>query len=232
MHNYFGGCYDNGFAGNRKTAFIEKKIYERIEQAIINGELKPGEKIIESQLAQEMGISRTPVREALRLLESKGYVSQSEKGGVNVTEISKENIKEWSEIKNVLNELAIKKAAENITEEQLEELEKVLLKMKSAVEEDNEIEISQGNAEFHSLIYKASQNNLIISIGKEYQNYTFRLRKYLAKLENRRKKAYKEHEKIYEALKEKNKEKAVQEMKRHSQNMQTALIEHSDKINK
>ena len=104
--------------------------------------------------------------------------------------------------------------------------------MKSAVEKDNEIEISQGNAEFHSLIYKASQNNLIIFIGKEYQNYTFRLRKYLAKLENRRKKAYKEHEKIYEALKEKNKEKAVQEMKRHSQNMQTALIEHSDKINK
>jgi len=215
-----------------KQPLLRKKIYERIEQAIINGELKPGEKIIESQLAQEMGISRTPVREALRLLESKGYVSQSEKGGVKVTEISKENIKEWSEIKNVLNELAIKKAAENITEEQLEELEKVLLKMKSAVEKDNEIEISQGNAEFHSLIYKASQNNLIISIGKEYQNYTFRLRKYLAKLENRRKKAYKEHEKIYEALKEKNKEKAVQEMKRHSQNMQTALIEHSDKINK
>ena len=213
----------------KKTTLLRKQIYNTLESAIIEGELKPGQRIIEVELAKQLGVSRTPLREALIILESKGYLEPAENGGVKVAQLSKEEIKEWSEIKNVLNELAIKKAVDNISKEELKELEETLQEMKEAIEEKNETYLSISNSKFHSIIFKASKNSLIISIAKEYQNYTLMLRNFLAHMVSRRAKAYEEHKKIYEALKEKNKEKAIENMRKHSIKMQDALIEYIDK---
>jgi len=208
-----------------EKTLLRKKIYDMLKEAIISGELEPGERIIELELAEKIGISRTPIREAIRQLESKGYFESIEKGGVRVAKISEKEIKDWSEIKNVLNEFAIKKAVNNITYEQLEELEKVLEDIKDAVEEENESKISLKNERFHEIIFEASNNGLIKSIGKEFQNYSLLLRSYLSHFTTRRENAYIEHKKIFEALKNKDQNEAVKLMREHSKNSKEALLE-------
>jgi len=210
----------------KKAPLLRKQIFNSLKEAIIKGEFKPGERIIEVELAKKLKVSRTPLREALRLLESKGYLEPAENGGVRVAKISKEEVKEWSEIRNVLNVLAIKKAVDNITDEELDKLRRILIKMKNAINEDDETKLSLANSEFHSIIFKASKNSLIISIGKEYQNYTFLLRNYLAHMEDRRRKAYNEHKEILKSLEERNKKKAIEVMKKHSYKMHEAMIDY------
>lgn len=210
----------------RKT-LLREKIYDMLKEAISSGELKPGERIIESRLAKDIGISRTPIREAIRLLESEGYLESMENGGVRVTEITEEDIKEWSEIKSVLNELAVMKTIDRISKEEIEKLKIDLEKVEKVLEEgeniDNE-EIISWNADFHQRIFEASGNSLIKSISKEYQKYTYIMRKYLSQIEGRHEQALKEHKEILRAIVEKNKEEAIRLSKEHSESSKNALL--------
>jgi len=202
----------------KERTLLREKIYEMIKEAIITGELSPGKRLVETKLVEDIGISRTPIREALRKLESEGYVTPIKQGGVKVSEITEDDIHEWYEIKKVLDNLAIIKAIDYITQKQIEDLDNYIEKSKELLEEEDfdKEEMVKLHAAFHQKIFEASNNKLIKMIMEDYQHYNLRLRNYMSDLFDWNEKMIEQHEKILEAIKEKNKEKAKKLINDHS----------------
>jgi DNA-binding GntR family transcriptional regulator len=214
-----------------RKKLLRDRIYEMLKEAIFSGELKPGERIVETRLAEDMGISRTPIREAIRHLESEGYIESMDNGGVKVSEITEDDIREWNEIKYILDELAVMKAIDNMDDELIEDLKKDLKKVEEALEKDNidDEEIIDLNTDFHEKMFEISGNKLIHNIRESYQKYNYMMRKYLSTIEGRHEKALKEHKDILQAIVEKDKEKARKLSKVHSESSKNALL---NKLNK
>lgn len=215
----------------RKT-LLRDKIYEMLKEAIFSGELEPGERIIETRLADEMGISRTPIREAIRHLESEGYIESMNNGGVKVSEITEDDIIEWHEIKLVFDELAMKKTIDNVTEEVIEILKEDLNEVEKALNQENidDEEIINLNTDFHDKMYEISGNKMIKTIKDDYQKYNYMMRKYLSKIEGRHQQALLEHKEILKAIIDRDKEKAVRLSKEHRESGKQALLDKLKKI--
>lgn len=211
---------------------LRNKIYDMLKEAIFSGELEPGERIIETRLADETGISRTPIREAIRHLESEGYIEPADNGGVKVSEITEDDIKEWHEIKLVFDELVIKKVVDNITEEVIELLKEDLDKVEEAIKENNinDEEIINLNTDFHDKMYEISGNKLIKTIKDDYQKYNYMMRKCLSKIEGRHQKALLEHKQILEAIINEDKEKAIELSRKHGKSSKRALLNKLDGV--
>lgn len=216
--------------GNKEL--LRDKIYEMLKEAIYTGELEPGERIVETRLADEIGISRTPIREAIRRLESEGYIDALDNGGVKVAEITEDDIKEWNEIKLVFDQLAVKKVIDNMTDEVIQDLKEDLEKVEEALKKDNinDEEIIDFNTDFHDKMYEISGNKLIKTIKDNYQKYNYMMRKYLSKIEGRHHQALMEHKEILEAIINKDKEKAVMLSKKHSESSKKALLDKLSKL--
>lgn len=215
----------------RKT-LLRDKIYEMLKEAIFSGELEPGERIIETRLADEMGISRTPIREAIRHLESEGYIESMNNGGVKVSEITEDDIIEWHEIKLVFDELAMKKTIDNVTEEVIEILKEDLNEVEKALNQENidDEEIINLNTDFHDKMYEIGGNKMIKTIKDDYQKYNYMMRKYLSKIEGRHQQALLEHKEILKAIIDRDKEKAVRLSKEHRESGKQALLDKLKKI--
>ena len=179
-----------------------------------------------------MGISRTPIREAIRHLESEGYIESMDNGGVKVSEITEDDIKEWHEIKLVFDELAMRKAIDNITEEVIEILKEDLDKVEEAIKQksiDDE-EIINLNTDFHNKMYEISGNKLIKTIKDDYQKYNYMMRKYLSKIEGRHQQALLEHKQILEAIINRDKERAVELSRKHRESSKEALLDKLEEV--
>ena len=97
-------------------------VFNTLRQAILRGELKPGERLMEIQLANKLGVSRTPIREAIRKLELEGLVLMIPRKGAEVAEITEKSLKDVLEVRRALEELAVEIACEKMTAQQIEEL--------------------------------------------------------------------------------------------------------------
>ena len=104
---------------------LREVVCETLREAIISGVLRPGERLMEIQLAEELGVSRTPVREAIRKLELEGFVIMIPRRGTYVADLSIKDINEVFEVRSALDSLANGLAAERITEEELEQMERL-----------------------------------------------------------------------------------------------------------
>lgn len=111
-------------------------VFQTLRQAILRGDIKPGERLMEVQLANKLGVSRTPICEAIRKLELEGLVTMMPRKGAEVAQITEKNLKDVLEVRRALEELAIKLACERITYRQLEQL-------KAAAREFEEISFGQ-----------------------------------------------------------------------------------------
>ena len=99
-------------------------VFNTLRQAILRGELKPGERLMEIQLANKLGVSRTPIREAIRKLELEGLVLMIPRKGAEVAEITEKNMRDVLEVRKALEELAVQLACEKITAEEIDEMKK------------------------------------------------------------------------------------------------------------
>lgn len=99
-------------------------VFKTLRQAILKGELEPGERLMEIQLAERLGVSRTPIREAIRKLELEGLVLMIPRKGAEVARISENNLRDVLEVRRTLEELAVDLACQRMTEDELEELKK------------------------------------------------------------------------------------------------------------
>ena len=138
-------------------------VFNTLRQAILKGELKPGERLMEIQLANKLGVSRTPVREAIRKLELEGLVLMIPRKGAEVAEITRQDMEDVLEVRTALEELAVKDACDHITDAQLSELKKASNEFKKALLEGKDlVTCADADMHFHNVILSATNNRRLI----------------------------------------------------------------------
>ena len=204
---------------------LRELVFENIREAIINGHLKPGERLMEIQLAEELGVSRTPVREAIRKLELEGFVVMIPRKGAYVTDITIKDIVDVFELRWALEALAAELAAERATEEEIEQMERHLLELAKVVEEQDVKKIVEIDTKFHETIYTASRNKrlgqILSLLGELIQRYrTLTLSK-----SERIKVTMEEHRAIVEALAARDPQRAGRLAQEHIESAENSLMD-------
>lgn len=199
-------------------------VYETLREAIIKQILKPGERLMEQELAEEMGVSRTPVREALRKLELEGYVVMIPRKGAYVAGLSIKDINNVFEIRGALETLAAGLAASRATQEEIEEMERNLV-MEAALFETSDLpKTIEVDTRFHELIYRASKNNRLQNMLKDLRDQVQRFRTTTLAVPGRMKFALDEHRRIVEAIAAGNVQEAKLAIREHIENAESALL--------
>lgn len=139
-------------------------VFNTLRQAIITGEFAPGERLMEISLANRLGVSRTPVREAIRKLELEGLVIMIPRKGAQVAKITEKNLRDVIEIRTVLEEFATVLACERITQDGVIKLRQAHEDFIHAVEKGNILDIANKDEAFHDTIFQATNNDRLISI--------------------------------------------------------------------
>ena len=179
---------------------LREKILETIREAILKGNLKPGEKVAEPELAERFGISRTPIREAFRQLESEGYLTVIPRKGAVVAALSEQDVQEYYAIKSILEGYAAELAADKLSEKELEKLEAINERLKKLAAEEDVKTFYRVHNEFHELFLKASGNNKLVELIQQLGMKFNRLRMASLSVEGRMNISVAEHEKLLEAF--------------------------------
>lgn len=203
---------------------LREVIFNSLREAIIVGELKPGERLMEVQLAEKMGVSRTPVREAIRKLELEGLVEMIPRKGAHVAELSVKNIMDVLEVRASLDGLATGLSAQRITREEVEDLRHVNGQFSNYIEKGNLQGVVKKDIEFHDIIYRSSRNEKLMQLLNNLREQVYRFRViYLKDLSNP-KELLKEHTDILEAISLNDTEKAHEIAQHHIKNQEDYII--------
>ncbi|MFZ5646213.1 MAG: GntR family transcriptional regulator [Bacillota bacterium] len=203
---------------------LREMVFESLREAIIQGRLKPGERLMEMQLAEEMGVSRTPVREAIRKLELEGFVVMIPRKGAYVSGISVKDIVDVFEVRAALEALAAGLAAERVTDKELEELERSLVQATELGDKAELDAIVETDTNFHELIYKACRNERLVQIVTHLKEQIQRFRTTSLSQPGRSKDALYEHRAIVEAISERNTDLAQALAREHVENAEQSLL--------
>lgn len=180
---------------------LREKIFRRLREDIINGKYKPGDSLVELKLAEEMGVSRTPIREAIRQLELEGLVSCIPNKGVIVEGISKQDIEDIYAIRESLEGLAARWAIQRIDREQLKELEDICELMEFYTEKGDLDHVGELNSRFHEIIFEATRSGPLKQVLSDFQYYIESTRLASLKTPGRAKRSLMEHKAIVDAFK-------------------------------
>lgn len=203
---------------------LREIVFETIRNAILSGSLKPGERLMEVQMAESLGVSRTPVREAIRKLELEGLVIMLPRKGAFVADLSVKDLTEVLEIRAALEGLAAGLASIRIDQDELEELEIAALKFHKAIESEDVEELIHEDIEFHETIFKASRNERLIQLNNNLREQVERFREIYHKKANKSKETSKEHYEIVEAISNRDVDKAEKLARRHIENAEKSIL--------
>ena len=198
-------------------------VFNTLRQAILRGELKPGERLMEIALSQRLGVSRTPVREAIRMLEQEGLVIMIPRKGAQVAEISEKDLKDVLEVRLGLEELAVRIACQRITEDELEELEQAVKEFEEAMKEDNLGVLAAADVRVQEVIYGSTHNKRLVQIISNIREQMYRYRVEYLKDAAIYPRLIEEHHRMYDALKEKDQKQAVAYVEKHLHNQAEAV---------
>lgn len=187
---------------------LREKILETIRDAILRGVLKPGEKVAEPELAERFGISRTPIREAFRQLESEGYLTVIPRKGAVVTALSERDVKEFYAIKAILEGYAARIAAKKLSEKEIEKLEVINARLQHLADEGDVKSFYRTHNEFHELFIRAADNHKLLELIQQLVMKFNRPRLASLSLPGRMQISVNEHVKLLEAFKNRNGEQA------------------------
>ena len=201
-------------------------VFNTLRQAILKGELKPGERLMEIQLANKLGVSRTPVREAIRKLELEGLVLMIPRKGAEVAEITRQDMEDVLEVRTALEELAVTDACDHITDAQLSELKKASNEFKKALLEGKDlVTCADADMHFHDVILSATNNRRLIQMLNNLSEQMYRYRMEYLKDERTHKTLIEEHDAIRRALKKHDKVKAGAAIRVHIDNQKRSILE-------
>ncbi len=189
---------------------LREKILETIREAILKGALKPGEKVAEPELAERFGISRTPIREAFRQLESEGYLTVIPRKGAVVTSLSERDVEEFYAIKSILEGYAARIAAEKLSNRDMERLEAINAHLEQLAKDGDVKTFFRVHNEFHELFIKAAGNDKLLELINQLVMKFNRLRMASLSLPGRMEISVREHRKIIEAFRNQDGAKADQ----------------------
>jgi len=179
---------------------LRNKIYHALKEKILNGEYVQGDALVELKLSEEFGVSRTPIREALRQLELDDLVKSIPNRGVVVSEVSTKDISDVYEMRILIEGLASRWAAETITDKEKENIKEILDLEEFYTKRDDNKKILEYDGKFHDAIYKASKSNPLNLILKHLHEYIQSARNASLSSEGRADAAFQEHKQIYDAI--------------------------------
>lgn len=208
---------------------LSQKVYRILKTEIVKRYLKPGTKLLEVKIAKQMGVSRTPIREAIRELAAEGFVKIIPNQGVIVSIASIEGTQEVLQIRSVLEGLAARLATKVINGEEIKELEKYIEQMEYYANKDNALAFSKIDVEFHELILNICGNSRLIQIRKNLSDQAHRYRIRSLSIPGRLKHSLKEHQEIVKALKRKDSEQAGRLSQKHIENVLKNILAHESK---
>ena len=151
-------------------------VFNTLRQAILKGELKPGERLLEIALAERLGVSRTPVREAMRKLEQEGLVVMIPRRGAQVASITEKDLNDVLEVRIALENVAIEKACKLITEDELGRLWVAAKEFEKTKAEGNLVRLAETDVAFHEIIYQASDNKRLNQVLNNLREQMYRYR--------------------------------------------------------
>lgn len=199
-------------------------VFQTLRQAILTGEIKPGERLMEIHLAQKLGVSRTPVREAVHKLEQEGLVVIIPRRGAEVAEITEKSMNDVLEVRRSLDALCTELACERITPEELEQLRLACLDFEEAVRTKDLRQIAKKDVALHDIIVKATGNQRLISLINNLSEQMYRYRFEYIKDSSRHEKLIEEHRVLYESILHKDKKTASMAAMVHIDNQMNAII--------
>lgn len=200
----------------KKKKSIREQVYEYLKAEIVSGDIKEETRIVEEEYAEKLNVSRTPLREALRMLELEGLVEAREKGGVTIPKTTKEDVEEVVKIRLALETLILEEVFKKVTEEDINELEENVRDTGNIINDESKIdEIFTYFSKFNKILYKISKLPRVISLINNLNLYLKRFRKISAENKERRFSAYKDHMDIVNLIKSGEKEKAIEVNKKH-----------------
>lgn len=197
MENVFGGVK----IGKRKP--LREVVYDSLKKSILHGKLKAGQRMIEETLANQIGISRTPVREAFHKLERDDLVSRLPKGGFAVREFTKEDVEEIFGIRIALESYAAYLASIHITEDRISALEKKAIESVNALEKGEDEKAVQFHTEFHDFLYKSCKSKKLTEMINNFRDYFYRYRSALLHAPDGFKTSISDHQQMIEAMRKK-----------------------------
>ncbi len=200
-------------------------VFNTLRQAILRGELKPGERLMEIKLANKLGVSRTPVREAIRKLELEGLVLMVPRKGAEVADITEKSLLDVLEVRRALEELSAQLACERITGEELGNLEQAAKDFKKALKSKDIMEIAQADVRFHDVIYVATKNQKLIQLLNNFREQMYRYRIEYLKNVDIYPQLTQEHEEIIRHISAKEKDAAVEIVCRHIDNQMETVMD-------
>ena len=200
-------------------------VFNTLREAILKGDLKPGERLMELQLASKLGVSRTPIREAIRMLEQEGLAVTTPRKGAEVAKMTLKDMEDVLEIRASLDEFASQLATVRITEEQLMRLKQRKQDFENSVKSGNVKMIAEADVEFHDVIYEATNNPKLVTMLNNLREQIYRYRIEYLKDSATYPTLIKEHEEIYQSLLERNAESALKATMVHVENQATAVKE-------
>ena len=199
-------------------------VFNTLRQAILTGELKPGERLMEIHLANRLGVSRTPIREAIRKLELEGLVTMIPRRGAEVAQITEKNMSDVLEVRRALDALGVELACDRITQEELNSLKQACEDFEIAVNTRDVKRIAQADVELHDIIVRATGNDRLIQLVNNLSEQMYRYRFEYIKDTSQHERLVEEHRIIYQAIVDKDKETASRAAKIHIDNQKKAIM--------
>lgn len=199
--------------------------YEYLKSRITDGTYRPAQRLVESQLAEIIGVSRNTVKKALLMLEQANLVTIENNKGATIKSFTLEEVMNYFEIREVLEGLIAKKAARNITDKQLDELEQILKNMKVFIQKGQLDDYSRLNKEFHKIIFSACDNTEAVEMTTAIRTQLIRYHFRTILVPGRNEGSYKEHEQIFMALKNHDEKLAEEKIKAHIGNVRETIRE-------
>ena len=199
-------------------------VFNTLRQAILTGELKPGERLMEIHLADKLGVSRTPIREAIRKLELEGLVTMIPRRGAEVAQITEKSMSDVLEVRRTLEALCAERACDRISEEGLAALKDACGQFEQCVAGRDAQRIAQADVALHDIILQATGNQRLIQMVNNLAEQMYRYRFEYIKDSSQHERLVEEHKIIYQSILNKDKETAAAAARTHIDNQKKAII--------
>lgn len=208
---------------------LRELVFATLRQAILKGELNPGERLMEIQLAEKMGVSRTPIREAIKKLADEGLVTLIPRKGAVVAGISQKMLTDVLQVRMTLEKMAYECAFKNFKDKDREALEEAEKNFEAAVKEGDIVKITEADEKFHFAIYDAADNDKLSELLQSLKENMYRYRMEYVKDVNARKVLIDEHRMIYDSFINRDYASGLKIVEKHIKNQEDTVVE---KLNK
>lgn len=198
-------------------------VFKTLRQGILTGELKPGERLMEIHLANRLGVSRTPIREAIRKLELEGLVIMIPRRGAEVAQITEKNLQDVLEVRRALDVFAAKLACQRMTEEQKKELKEAADAFEKAIETKDATVSARADVKFHDIILEAAGNDRLTQLVNNLAEQVYRYRFESVKDERSHSRLIDEHRRIYDSIVKRDEKAAEEAVGTHVDNQEKAI---------